>query len=247
MKLNRRDFLKATVATTLFAATPARAAVVAGRCVLKGTPPPEKLVDLSNFADVTKAYPELVGKLATRHYVVGTDGGFANVFVYIKEGLEGRTFPLPGEKPVLDQINAGFHPYVLGVRANQPFIARNSEPYMDSVHALPRKAANKEFNIAQPVTGMITQQVFPEPELLIKVKCEIHPWEFAFINVVEHPFFAVTDKTGAFRLPEGLAPGKYVLEAVHPKAGAVSKEVEFVAGQGLSADFIFEVKPAVRA
>jgi len=213
---------------------------VQGKAVLRGTPPPEKVVDLSGFDEVRRAYPELVGRLRTRHYRVSADGGLANVFVYVKRGLEGRSFPISINTPLLDQTQAGFYPYVLGVRTNQTFLIRNSEPYLDTVHALPK--VNREFNIAQPARGMVSAQQFEKPEVLIRLKCEVHPWEFAFIGVVEHPFFAVTEEDGQYRLPRGLPAGKYVLEAVHPKAGRQTREVEVAEGQNQSVNFTFEAQ-----
>lgn len=216
----------------------AAAQEIQGKITLNGTPPPEIPVDLTDFPDVRKAYPGQT--FTTRHYVVGADGGLANVFVYVKEGLEGKSFPLPDAVPLLDQTNAGFYPYVFGVMTNQTFRIRNSEPYMDTVVAQPR--VNKELNVAQPVTGMVAQHRFPLAEILIRLRCGVHPWEFGYVGVVAHPFFAVTDPNGRYRLPAGLPPGKYLLEAVHPKAGAKQQEVSIGQGETKAADFVFEPK-----
>ena len=53
-----------------------------------------------------------------------------------------------------------------------------------------------------------------------------------FVGVVDHPFFAVTDLNGAFSFPTGLPPGKYVIEATHPKAGSTTQAIEVAAGGG---------------
>ncbi|MCX8108798.1 MAG: carboxypeptidase-like regulatory domain-containing protein [Verrucomicrobiae bacterium] len=219
-----------------------RAAQITGRASLEGKPPPEKVVDFTDYPDVAKAYPQLVGKLTTRHYVVSEDGGLANVFVYVKSGLEGQVFPPATNSVVLDQTNAVFNPYVLGIRTQQTLIVRNSEPYLDAPQC--ESTNNKPFNFAQPITGMVSRHKFEKPEVLIRVKCGIHPWEFAFIGVVEHPFFAVTDREGRYSLPPGLPPGKYVIEAVHPKAGRIAREVTLAGDQTLTVDFTFRVPTA---
>lgn len=212
---------------------------ITGRVRLEGKPPPEKIVDFTDYPDVAKAYPHLVGKLTTRHYVVGEDGGLANVFIYIKDGLAGRAFPPMTNAVVLDQTNAVFNPYVLGICTQQTLIVRNSEPYLDAPQC--ECTNNKPFNFAQPITGMINRHRFEKPEVLIRVKCGIHPWEFAFIGVVEHPFFAVSGTDGRYSLPAGLPPGKYVVEAVHPKAGRLTREVTLSADQTVTVDFTFTV------
>lgn len=175
--------------------------------------------------------------LTTRHYVVSPDGGLANVLVYVARGLEGRSFPVSTNMPLLDQHNAGFHPYVMGVQVGQAFRIRNSEPYFETVKATPK--INEPFTLYQPVTGMESIRRFTKPEVFVKIRCEMHPWEFAHIGVIPHPFFAVTDTNGFFRLPEGLPPGRYTLEAVHPKAGTNRVEVAVEAGKTARVTFRF--------
>ena len=45
--------------------------------------------------------------------------------------------------------------------------------------------------------------------------CDIHPWMRAWIFVFDHPWFAVTDKTGRFRIPD-VPPGEFRLHVVQP-------------------------------
>ncbi len=223
---------------TLFGAS-GLAADISGRVRLEGTPPPEKLVDLTDFQDVARAYPALIGKLSTRHYLLGEGGGLANVFVYVKKGLEGRAYPPTTNVVVLDQTNAVFHPYVLGLRTKQTLVVRNSEPYLDTPQC--ESTNNKPFNFAQPMTGMEGRHTFERPEVLIRVKCGIHIWEFAFIGVVEHPFFAVSGADGRYAFPSGLPPGKYLIEAVHPKAGRLTREMTVSEIRQQAVDFTFTV------
>jgi hypothetical protein len=215
----------------------ARAAEISGKVILQGSPPPEIPVDLTSYPECRAVRKE---PLTTRHYVVAKDGGLANVFVYINEGLAGQIFSAPTNTPVLDQYNCGFHPYVLGVQTNQIFLIKNSEPYMDTV--LPTPTNNKAFNIAQPA-GTVMRVKFPNPEVLIKMHCAIHPWEFAFIGVVEHPFFAVTNTNGTYRFPDHLPAGRYVIEAVHPKLGRKAQEITVTGQERKNIPFVFEVKP----
>ncbi|WCJ60806.1 hypothetical protein NXS98_06670 [Fontisphaera persica] len=221
--LNGRTGLTALL-VWLAASLPAVAARVEGEVRLRGTPPPEVPVDLSNFPDCRSVRQE---PLTTRHYVVGTNGGLANVFVFIREGLQGRSFPISTNEVVLDQYHCGFHPYMLGVQTGQVLRIKNSEPYMETVHAV--ALTNKGFNIAQP-PHTSARFKFDKQEILLRIKCEIHPWEFAYVGVVEHPFFAVTDTNGVFRLPEGLPPGEYVLETVHQKLGKQSQVLQVKEG-----------------
>src|SRR5687767_3186664 len=85
---------------------------LAGKVDLKGTPPAEKeITPLAKDANCGKIRPQASTR---RHYVVGEGHGLANVFVYVKKGLEGKTFTAPSEKPVIDQVGCLYEPYVIG-------------------------------------------------------------------------------------------------------------------------------------
>src|SRR5204863_3231906 len=64
---------------------------------------------------------------------------------------------------------------------------------------------------------------------------------FAYVGVVEHPFFAVTGADGTFRLPPDLPPGTYGLEAVHPKAGTAMQEITVTGSDRKTVDFTLRV------
>ena len=53
---------------------------------------------------------------------------------------------------------------------------------------------------------------------MVPFKCDVHGWMNAYVGVLEHPYFAVTDKDGKFTL-KGLPPGTYTIEAWHEKLG----------------------------
>lgn len=207
------------------------AADLTGKVTLKGTPPAEQSVEAKCGDAMTK--------IATRHYVVGAGGGLANVFVYLKEGVTKKGGTPAVANPILDQQNCEYQPYVLGVMAGQKFTVRNSDPLMHNVHPLP--VNNAGFNIAQTTKGQETVKSFDKPEVFVKVKCDVHGWMFAYIGVVDHPYFAITDKDGSFKIPN-VPPGDYTVEAVHLKAGAATQKVKVTDGDQKPLDFTLEVK-----
>jgi plastocyanin len=218
--------LAATLPMVALATGALTGAELSGRVVLKGTPKPEVTIDMSADPRCAALHTKPV---TTRHYVVGADGGLANVFVYIKEGLKEKNFPLPTDVPVLDQKDCEYLPYVMGVRVGQKFQIRNSDPTLHNVHATPKPGGgNTEFNLAQPTKGMTTEKAFTAPEVAIRFKCDVHPWMFAYVGVLDHPFFAVTDANGNFKI-SGLPNGKYTIEAWHVKThrggAGVTKEI----------------------
>lgn len=182
---------------------------ISGKVKLKGTPPAELTI---NEAEAICGKFMTKKPLKTRHYVVGADQGLANVFVYIKSGASKGAGG--GEAPVLDQANCEYVPYVMGVQVGQKYKIKNSDPTMHNVHATPK--ANQEFNFAQPLKDQVNEKAFDKPEVLVRMKCDVHPWMFAYIGVTEHPYFAVSDKDGNFKI-SGVPDGKYTVEAFHVK------------------------------
>jgi hypothetical protein len=216
---------------------PVPGGAVTGRVFLLGTPPPEKAVTLD--AACGRLHP---APMTTRHYVVGAGGTLADVFIYVKQGAPPRPAVPTTEPPFpfLDQVNCEYVPYVLGVQVGQVLKVRNSDPLLHNVH-LVSKAGNKERNVGQPVRGMVTDFVFEKPEIFVQFKCDVHPWMFAYIGVVEHPWFAVTDGNGMFTLPPGLPAGRYTLAAVHRKLGEQTQVITVGSNRSGPVNFTMEV------
>lgn len=234
-------FMKKTLSLLTLAAFAGSlsAAEISGKVKLTGTPPPEKQITLDAACGKLAA-----GGLKTRHYVTGADSGLANVFVYVKEGA--KSAPASGPGATLDQVNCEYTPYVMGVQVGQTFNVKNSDAVLHNVHAMPKPGSgNKEKNVGQPLKGMTTAFTFASPEVLVKFKCDVHPWMFAYVGVVDHPYYAVTDKDGNYKI-SGLPAGDYTVEAYHLKAGAATQKVKVGADDKKSQDFALEAKAAAQ-
>jgi plastocyanin len=169
---------------------------------------------------------------------VGKDGKLQNVFIYVKDGLGNKLYPIPGEPVMLDQKGCRYVPHVIGVMAGQPVEFTNSDPTMHNIHTTAETPINPEVNISQPPKGGTTQRVFPHPELMIPVRCNNHPWMNAFINVSPNPFYAVSDENGSFVI-RGLPPGTYTLVADHEVLGQQTTQVTVASHQTATADFTY--------
>jgi hypothetical protein len=166
--------------------------------------------------------------------VVGADGGLANVFVYVKEGLESLDFPTPNDPAVLDQDGCVYSPHVLGVQAGQDFTLRNSDGILHNINASPSE--NRPFNVSQPAV-MDTQRSFAAAEVMVPVRCDVHSWMTSYIGVVDHPYFTVSGPDGSVSL-DGLPPGDYVIEAWHEMYGTMTQSITIATGA--TAEFSFE-------
>ena len=167
--------------------------------------------------------------------IVVSDGNLANVFVYVKEGVSG-SHPTPSESKLLDQKGCRYKPHVSGIQVGQTLVIRNSDATLHNVHATPEK--NAEFNNGQPFEGMELEHQFTVPEIMVPLKCDVHPWMNSYIGVVEHPFYAVSAEDGSFTI-DGLPAGDYVVEAWHEELGAKTMSVTVSADAAAEASFDF--------
>ncbi len=167
--------------------------------------------------------------------IVADAGKLANAFVYVKSGLSGNYSP-PAEAHVLDQKGCRYMPHVSGVQVGQTLKITNSDDTLHNVHAL--EGANPEFNQGQPFKGMEIEKTFDNPEVMVRFKCDVHPWMGAYMAVLDHPFFAVSGTDGSFTI-DGLPPGEYELEAWHETLGAQTTTVTVAADTASAASFEF--------
>jgi hypothetical protein len=199
-------------------------ALISGRVIFKGIVPPPRTLAIDATCGKLHSLPP-----TESDFQVGASNGLAEVLVYIEGLPENADLSPPAEIPVLDQKGCVYAPRVLGVMVNQKFRVRNSDPLLHNVHALPKK--NKEFNLGQPIQGQINEKAFTVPEVLVRIRCDVHSWMSGYVGVLPHRFFVVTDENGEFRLPVGIPPGKFTLAAAHPKADIVSQEVTLGPGE----------------
>ena len=211
---------------------PATAGDVTGHVTLQGTPPPNEPIK-------TKTDPNCNVPITRQDYIVDKSGDLANVFVYVKDGLGNRVFPVPVESVVLGQKHCQYEPHVLGIQVGQTLDIISSDPTLHNVHGGNRETNNREFNLGQPVPEVKNQHSFSTKEVLYPFSCDVHKWMGAFIGIVDHPFYAVTGPDGSFSL-KGLPPGTYTIEAVHEKLGRQVQTVTL--GQKETKDVAFTFK-----
>lgn len=154
--------------------------------------------------------------------VVNDNGTLRHVFVYVKGGLEGQSFVDAGEAVTLNQTACMYVPHVIGVQTNQTLTIVNNDDTLHNINAQP--IGNQGFNYAQPIKDMTTEQTFVNAEVMIAVRCDVHPWMQAFVGVVDHPYFAVSGEDGSFSI-SNLPAGTYTIGAWHESLGEQEQSV----------------------
>ena len=210
---------------------PATAATITGKVAFTGQKPPQMRIRMDAVPACTQANPDPV---FVQEVVVNDNNTLRNVFVYVKEGLGDRSFPASNADVELDQRGCMYTPHVMGLTVGQPFRIKNADTTNHNVHPLPKQ--NREWNQSQPPGSAEIVQQFARPEVMIPVKCNVHPWMIAYVGVLPHPFFSITGNDGSFRIT-GLPPGNYVIEAWHEKFGTFTQNVTVGPSESKEVDF----------
>ncbi len=210
---------------------PAGSASITGTINFTGTAPAPQRLNLDRECMDLRSEP------ATAQTVVANDNNTLRwVFVYVKEGLGDREFAVVPEPVVLDQHGCMYEPHVLGVQAGQTLKILNSDPLLHNIHAMPED--NRPFNFGMPTAGQEREERFRVPEVMVRIKCDVHPWMLAWAGVTEHPFFGVSDESGSYSI-ENLPAGDYVIEAWHEEFGTQTQNVTVGDGESVTLDFTF--------
>ncbi len=171
---------------------PATLGAVGGTVRLAGKPPAPVKIDMS----MDPVCSMTGGDNFAEQYAVH-DGKLANVYVYVKSGPPAAMSAIaPVAVPViLDQVGCKYTPHVIALMRGGSVEFRNSDGTMHNIHTLPTASGSQSIDISQGAKGPPQIKQFNQPEVMIPVRCNNHPWMNAFINVSATPFFAVTDAT----------------------------------------------------
>jgi hypothetical protein len=228
-----KSFVTLVASISLVSLSGAHASDVAGKINFKGTPPKAKKLKMTADAACVKANP---GDVYEESVVTNDNGTLKNVFVYVKKGAEGKKFTAPTAPAVIDQHGCKYVPHVQGVMVGQSIEIRNSDPTLHNIHAMPKNSA--QFNLGMPMKDMKMTRKFDKAEVMVKVKCDVHPWMSSYVGVLEHPYFGVSDDKGAVTLKD-LPAGTYTVAAWHEKLGEQEQTVTVADGKPANVEFTF--------
>ena len=219
------------------AATPV--ANVAGTVKFDG-PAPKRTV-LSMLKEPSCAAIHKTPPLA-EDVVVGPDGALENVVIYISEGLPDMVWDAPPTPVTLSQDGCTYTPHVIALQTGQKLRIVNDDKTSHNIHPMP--SGNVEWNKSQPSGVPPFEESFARQEIGIPVKCNVHSWMRAYISVLRHPFFSVSNEKGSFQI-KNLPPGNYTVTAWHEKLGTSTQKITASAGESKTLQFVFKPKPGM--
>ena len=156
--------------------------------------------------------------------ISGKVSGVANESVVYVDTIAGKTFPAPTSGPVIDQKGLLFQPHITAVQVGTTVEFLNSDSVAHNVFWT-SVGGNKKLghNLGTWPKGEKRPFKFDNPGA-VALLCNVHPEMAGYVVVVPTPYFAVTDKSGAYKI-ENVPDGSYTVVAWHEGAKNSSKPV----------------------
>ena len=203
-----------------------------GKVTFTGDPPVARTIDTSSDPDCLEANR----KLKTEDLIT-LDGALANVVVYVVNSqLDDYIFEPVPSPATLEHKGCRYVPRVMAIRVGQPLMILNVDGTQHNTHPSPK--VNAQWNQSQGIGAPAIEKIFDHPEVAIRFRDNMHPWENAYVSVFSHPFFAISDSSGYYKI-EGLPPGTYEVVAWHETLGAQTEKVVVSPGDHRLIEFNF--------
>jgi hypothetical protein len=135
-------------------------------------------------------------------------------------------------RATITQRGEQFIPAVTAITVGSTVDFPNEDPFFHNVFSLSRA---KSFDLGRYPTGRSKAVRFDRPGI-VRVFCDIHSHMSAFILVFGHPYFAVTDDEGRYRIP-GVPPGTYTVAVWNEALPGESRRVTVPDGGDVEVNF----------
>lgn len=211
---------------------------IAGIVRLDGPVPKPKGYNLTTLPDQIYC-----GRISDGHgwrllqpFESGTDGAFRGAVVFLETVDKGKPFPA-SPPPRIEAKDCRFLPFINLVRDQHDVVVVNLDPAMHDIQAYETSHLGPRvlFNLPLPISSRYPQQaglsahfhkhyegtpVTPTVRMtkgrrVFTMQCGFHAYMESWAVVQNHPYYAVTDESGRFRLTD-VPPGTYRVKIWHP-------------------------------
>lgn len=149
--------------------------------------------------------------------IKGKVSGVTGESVVWVEAPAGKTFPAPTQKLVMDQKGLMFAPHIVAVQQGATVEFLNSDSVAHNVFWI-SISGNKKLghNLGTWPKGQKQSFKFDNPGV-VPLLCNVHPEMAGYVIVSPTPYFAITDKSGEYKI-ENVPDGSYTVTGWHEGA-----------------------------
>ncbi len=192
---------------------------ISGRVVWPGDVPGPLILEANKNAETCCEGAEMTGSACpkdSRRLVVNPENmGVQYSVVYLADydmSTPGKEWDKELRKAVIDQSGCQYDPHVVLSQVGKKITITNSDPILHNIHAY--LGSDTAFNIPQPLEGAKNKEKLAQAGS-IELRCDAgHSWMTAWIHVIDHPYYAVTDADGNFEL-SNVPDGVYTMVVWH--------------------------------
>lgn len=142
---------------------------------------------------------------------IGAGGGVAGAVVWIRDARRGAALEIADE-PVTIRLEAcRYRPHLLAVAAGTSLRFQSADSVLHNVHGLRDGSTVWDFALPDRADSLIV--TVDEPGI-VRLVSDIHSFAQGWVHAFAHPYFAVSDAEGRFRIA-GVPPGQYVVRVWH--------------------------------
>ena len=158
----------------------------------------------------------------------GGTPGPGGAVVWLKRTNGDTPRPSPAKGKVISQRGKAFVPHVLAVPVGSTVDFRNDDAIFHNVFSLARP---NDFDTGLYKQGASYAQTFRKAGP-VQLLCNIHSSMIGYVFVVDSPYYAQADGTGAFTI-RGVPPGEYDAEVWHEGSSKNTRQHVTVGGDGV--------------
>jgi len=161
--------------------------------------------------------------------ITGNVSGAHGASVVYINAAEGKTYPAPAQKFLMDQKGLLFQPHILVVPVGATVEFLNSDNVAHNVF-WPSISGDKKLghNLGTWPKGEKKAFKFDHPGV-VTLLCNVHPEMSGFVVVSPTPYYAETDANGNYKI-ENVPDGSYTATAWHEGMKPQSKQLTVSAG-----------------
>lgn len=184
----------------------------------------------------TPSEAKYCGASITERKAMVNSGKVADVIVWLTDIRSGKALPIT-KRFELTTSKCNYEPRVQAITTGGTLNLINEDALVHTVRltndATGEMDAHAPFNDNGEVVPF--DNILREPKLLA-VTSNVYPWAKAWVAVLDHPYFAVTNRDGSFEISD-VPAGTYQVKAYHPVLGVATDTVSISAGSTTKAVF----------